>query len=119
MSKSHILLIRLNPVSGAAAEARLRERVLAEIARGSAVTVLTTTRIAKLLDKMPVTLWRDGAPRGLLRLLELMRRLSWAQFSAIYDLDGSLRTRLYRYLVRPCPPWHSEPAFHPESDKPA
>jgi hypothetical protein len=52
-------------------------------------------------------LWPDGHPRGFLRWLALMRRISWADFDEIVDFENSLRTRFYRWAIRPCPAWYS------------
>lgn len=75
--------------------------------RGDRVTVLASSETARLYADVAVTVWPDGAPRGILRLLALVRRISWAQFTAIYDFDGSRRTNAYRWCVRPRPPWHA------------
>ncbi|MEQ9520367.1 MAG: hypothetical protein RLN89_13110 [Parvibaculum sp.] len=119
MSKRSILFIRLRPLADRVEETRLRDRIMAETGEGTLVTVLTTTPAKGAFSGMEVTLWVDGAPKGLLRLLELMRRLSWAQFSAIYDVDGGFRVKAYKWLVRPRPPWHRDASFAVRADKAA
>lgn len=73
---------------------------------GERVTILASSQTASLYADLAVTVWPDGAPRGMLRLLALVRRISWAQFAAIYDFDVSRRTKAYRWCVRPRPPWY-------------
>jgi len=111
MSSPAVLFIRLHPPGDEREKARILALITAQIDAGCMVTVLTTTPCRPIFASLPVTLWGDGAPRGLLRLLELMRRLSWAQFSAVYDLDGRFRVRAYKWFVRPCPPWHRDATF--------
>lgn len=78
-------------------------------ARGDQVTILASSETAAIYADLAVTVWPDGAPRGILRLLALVRRIAWAQFAAIYDFDVSRRTKAYRCCVRPRPPWHVSP----------
>lgn len=77
--------------------------------RGDQVTILASSQTATMYADLAVTVWPDGAPRGILRLLALVRRIAWAQFAAIYDFDVSRRTKAYRWCVRPRPPWHVYP----------
>lgn len=72
---------------------------------GMAVTVMASPETAGLYANFEVPLWPDGAPRGVLRLLALVRRISWGQFATIYDFDNSPRTRAYRRFIRPRPRW--------------
>jgi len=83
-----------------------RDWVQQQLAAGHTVTILASQATAAHYRELPVTIWPDGAPRGILRLLALVRRISWGQFAAIYDFDSSRRTRTYRWFIRPCPPWH-------------
>lgn len=77
--------------------------------RGDQVTILASSQTATMYADLAVTVWPDGAPRGILRLLALVRRIAWAQFAAIYDFDVSRRTKAYRWCVRPSPPWYVSP----------
>jgi len=77
--------------------------------QGDSVTVLASSETASMYADLAVTVWPDGAPRGVLRLLALVRRISWAQFAAIHDFDASRRTKAYRWFIRPCPPWYVSP----------
>jgi len=79
------------------------------LAQGDSVTVLASSATSSIYGDLAVTVWPDGAPRGVLRLLALVRRISWAQFAAIHDFDASRRTMAYRWFVRPSPPWYVSP----------
>ncbi len=83
--------------------------ILELLKQGDSVTVLASSETANMYADLPVTVWPDGAPRGVLRLLALVRRISWAQFAVIHDFDASRRTRAYRWFVRPTPPWSVSP----------
>ena len=106
MTACALLVMHLEPNS---AGPDPRDWVKQQLAAGCAVTVLASAVTSPLFKDLPVTIWPDGAPRGLLRLLALVRRISWGQFAAIYDFDGSRRTRTYRWFIRPCPPWYVSP----------
>jgi len=103
MTALAVLAIHLEPD---AAEGDPRAWVEQKLAEEAVVTILASSATSGLFADLPVTIWPDGAPRGILRLLALVRRISWGQFAAIYDFDGSRRTRAYRWFVRPCPPWY-------------
>eukprot|EP00435_Cladocopium_sp_Y103_P077542 s1_g1281.t1 len=64
---------------------------------------MASPETASFYANFEITTWPDGAPRGVLRLLALVRRISWGQFATIYDLDDSRRTRAYRWFIRPRP----------------
>lgn len=50
--------------------------------------------------------WTDGRVRGTSGFLALVRRIAWSRFAAVYDLRPCGRSRIYRYLTRPRPPWN-------------
>ena len=106
-----ILVLRLQPFGKLGSENGAAERVRVWIEReratGAEITILASSATLTSFQGLDVTVWPDGAPNGVLRLLALVRRISWGEFSAVYDFDGSRRTKAYRLFVRPCPPWHS------------
>ncbi|PCJ70460.1 MAG: hypothetical protein COA62_07690 [Rhodobiaceae bacterium] len=106
-----ILVLRLRPFGSGEDENGAAELVRAWIEReraaGAEITILASSATLRSFQGLDVTIWPDGAPNGVLRLLALVRRIAWGEFSAVYDFDGSRRTRAYRLFVRPCPPWHS------------
>ncbi|MBL4863446.1 MAG: hypothetical protein JKY63_00890, partial [Rhodobiaceae bacterium] len=85
---------------------RVRAWIERERAAGAEITILASSATLASFQGLDVTIWPDGAPKGVLRLLALVRRIAWGEFSAVYDFDVSGRTRAYRCFVRPCPPWH-------------
>ncbi len=102
MTGQPVLVIHLS-VGGNPAEAH---SFVEEISRGGTpVTVLASPETASFYANLGVTTWPDGAPRGALRLLALVRRIAWGQFATIYDFDDSRRTRAYRWFIRPRPRW--------------
>ncbi len=103
MTDRTILIIHLNNTAGVE---NIRAFIKDTLAEGTGVTVLASAETAKNYADLPVSVWPDGVPRGAFRLLALVRRISWGQFAAIYDFDDSLRTRAYRWCIRPCPVWH-------------
>ncbi len=110
MTDRSLLVIHLEPNP---AKTDPCDWVRQQLAAGHSVTVMASAATAPLFRDLPITIWPDGAPRGILRLLALVRRVAWGQFAAIYDFDGSRRTRAYKFFVRPCPPWHPWPPVSP------
>lgn len=106
-SPRRVLVLKLTPFADPAEKARLRGWIAREIESGADVTLLATSAARGDFAGLKMAYWPDGAPRGLLRLLALMRRISWRSFDLVLDAEGSRRTRAYRRFVRPCPPWHS------------
>jgi len=106
-----ILVLRVRSFGSFVGEKGAAERVRAWIEReratGAEITILASSATLASFQGLDVTIWPDGAPNGVLRLLALVRRIAWGEFSAVYDFDGSRRTKAYRFFVRPCPPWHS------------
>jgi len=103
----HVLILRLLSFETEGEAARVREWIELQVERGTQVTLLAASPSLPAFQGVSATIWPDGAANGLLRLLALVRRISWGSFSDIYDLDNSRRTRAFRWFVRPCPPWHS------------
>ncbi|MEQ9143080.1 MAG: hypothetical protein RLO08_01855 [Parvibaculaceae bacterium] len=106
-SPRRVLVLKLTPFADLEEKARLRSWISRETASGGDVTLLVTSASRVDFQGLEAAIWPDGAPRGLLRLLALMRRISWGAFDLVLDAEGSHRTRAYRPFVRPCPPWHS------------
>lgn len=79
---------------------------VARLHPGSEVILLTTPGAAARLAGLSPTIWTDGAARGPVRLLALVRRISWAHIGHIYDLEMSPLTRFMRFCVWPMPQWH-------------
>jgi hypothetical protein len=106
MSAQAVLVIHLGYRENSDAVLRFVQEL---VERGDSVTVLASSETANIYADLPLIVWPDGAPRGILRLLALVRRISWAQFSEIHDFDASRRTKAYRWFVRPSPPWYVSP----------
>ena len=98
-----ILLIWLQ---GEAADLRKALAWLCGQAPGDRLVVLTTPQYMGVCAGSAHQIWSDGAVRGGAGVLALVRRLSWAGFAAVYDPAPTIRSRLYRYLTNPRPPWH-------------
>ncbi len=84
---------------------------VARLHPGSEVILLTTPDAAPRLAGLCTTIWTDGAARGPVRLLALVRRISWAHIGHIYDLEMSALTRFMRFCVWPMPQWHGPEAL--------
>ncbi|MBI1262113.1 MAG: hypothetical protein GC184_10345 [Rhizobiales bacterium] len=102
-----ILLLAFSPE----AEARLVEDLpLIREAEPAAHYVLLT---GKALFQTPPdgikTIWREADKRGAGAFLALMRRLSWQQFEAVYDLEASFLSGFMRFCLWPRPKWHVWP----------
>lgn len=71
------------------------------------ITLLTTQSFAGLAQACGYfdEVWVDGRPKGFLRTVALLRRISWAGFSRIYDLQTSRRSTAYYHFVFPKPEW--------------
>jgi len=50
-------------------------------------------------------IWDDGRPRGVMAHVALLRRMSWARFTRVYDLQTSVRSSSYLHQVWPRPEW--------------
>ena len=116
-TESHVLVLRLTPFETEAEAAHAREWVERQAERGSHVTLLAAGPSLPAFQGLSATIWPDGATNGLLKLLALVRRISWGSFSDIYDLENSRRTKVFRWFVRPCPPWHSGLDEKPQKHK--
>ena len=103
MSAQAVLVIHLGCRENSDAVLRFVQEL---VERGDSATVLASSETASIYADLAVTVWPDGAPRGFLRLLALVRRISWAQFAEIHDFDASRRTKAYRWFVRPSPTWY-------------
>ena len=70
--------------------------------------LLTSPQLAARLEQEAPAydIWPEGTVRGVIRLLALLRRISWAGVSDIYDLEQNTFTRLVRLSVWPRPHWH-------------
>ena len=71
---------------------------------GAHLTLLTAGPLPPHLPADEV--WTDGRAMGPGAFLALARRISWARFEHVYDLEGSFRVRLLRWLTVPRPHWH-------------
>ena len=77
--------------------------------KDASLTLLTTApfveiaRASGLFDEI----WGDGRPKGFVKTLALTRRLSWAGFQRVYDLQTQSRSNLYFYLLWPKTEWSS------------
>ncbi len=106
MTGQSVLVIHLN----LGADMAKAQKFVEDIVQGGAtVTVLASSETASIYANFEVSTWPDGAPRGVLRLLALVRRISWGQFVTIYDLEDSPRSRAYRWFIRPRPRWVASP----------
>ena len=76
------------------------------------LTLLTAGQ-PTFLGGREVELWTDGAMRGAGAWLSLARRIVWGQFDAVYDVSPNLRSKLLKWTVKPCPPWHKWAINHP------
>ncbi|HBM89263.1 MAG TPA: hypothetical protein DD437_12015 [Rhodobiaceae bacterium] len=103
MSAQAIMIIHLGNRENSDAVLKFVQELLE---RGDSLTILASSETASMYADFAVTVWPDGAPRGFLRLLALVRRISWAQFAEIHDFDASRRTKAYRWFVRPSPTWY-------------
>ncbi|MCR9242225.1 MAG: hypothetical protein NXH87_12670 [Rhodobiaceae bacterium] len=106
MSAQAVLVIHLGCRENSDAALKFVQEL---VERGDSVTVLASSATASIYTDLAVTVWPDGALRGILRLLALVRRISWAQFAEIHDFDASRRTKAYRWFVRPSPTWYVSP----------
>lgn len=101
-----VLLLALSPV----AQTRLRAQWQnLRNAIGERPIVLLTAGSDLSLPDPAVEVWRDGARRGAGAFLALMRRLSWAGFDAVYDIDATFQTQIMRFCLWPRPKWHVWP----------
>lgn len=89
------------------------------------ITLLTTAPFQDLAARTGLfdTIWTDGRARGFTALLALVRRLSWARFTRVYDLQTSSRSSLYFHLLWPRTQWSgiargcSHPHANPDRDR--
>ncbi|MEQ8746603.1 glycosyltransferase family 9 protein [Pyruvatibacter sp.] len=88
------------------------------------ITLLTTPPFAGLARDSGFfdDVWEDGRAKGFGALLSLVRRMSWAQFTRVYDLQTSSRSSLYFHLLWPRTQWSgiargcSHPHTNPQRD---
>ena len=71
------------------------------------ITLLTTPPFRDLAARTGYfdTIWTDGRAKGFSPLLALVRRMSWARFTRVYDLQTSSRSSLYFHLLWPRTEW--------------
>jgi hypothetical protein len=74
---------------------------------GAHLVVLTRMDAISRLSPLADEVWGEGVPRGPVRFLALMRRMSWMGFAHVHDLEGTLITRFMRFCVWPRPVWHA------------
>ena len=106
MAEKPVLVIALD-----AAKADLFTRQIALLRtrhKSAKLILLTSAELADRLEKpVPVDeIWPEGHMRGAFRLLALLRRISWAGVSDIYDLEQNRLTSFVRLSVWPRPRWH-------------
>ncbi len=88
------------------------------------ITLLTTPAFAGLARDSGYfdDIWDDGRAKGFSALLSLVRRMSWAGFTRVYDLQTSSRSSMYFHLLWPRTQWSgiargaSHPHRNPERD---
>jgi len=84
------------------------------------VTLLTTPPFAGLAADTGYfdEIWDDGRAKGFSALLSLVRRMSWARFTRVYDLQTSSRSSLYFHLLWPRTEWSgiARGCSHPHSN---
>jgi len=107
MAESPVLVIAIRNVQTqafAAQSALLRARHA-----NAKLILLTSPRVAEGVESGALCdeIWPEASVRGLWRLLALMRRMSWAGISDIYDLEQNAFTGLLRLSVWPRPHWHA------------
>jgi ADP-heptose:LPS heptosyltransferase len=89
---------------------------------GARITLLTTRPFAELARRSPWfdEVWADGRPswRDPRAVLALARRLRWARFDRVYDLQTSGRSSRYRWLVGRGAEWSgiAPGASHPHAN---
>jgi|TARA_R110000824_G_scaffold118960_14_gene272241 hypothetical protein len=96
-----VLVLLLAP--RADAEDRLRA-VRAGIGDARIVLLTSPAAVARL-SPLADEVWSEGLAHGPARFLALVRRISWMEFAAIYDCEGSFMTRFLRFCVWPRPKW--------------
>ena len=88
------------------------------------ITLLTTPPFRKLGEDTGFfdAVWDDGRAKGFSAMLSLVRRMSWARFTRVYDLQTSSRSSLYFHLLWPRTEWSgiargcSHPHANPQRD---
>ena len=88
------------------------------------ITLLTTPAFAGLARDAGYfdEIWDDGRAKGFGALLSLVRRMSWAGFTRVYDLQTSSRSSMYFHLLWPRTEWSgiargcSHPHTNPRRD---
>ncbi len=88
------------------------------------ITLLTTPAFAGLARDSGYfdEIWDDGRTKGFGALLSLVRRMSWAGFTRVYDLQTSSRSSMYFHLLWPRTEWSgiawgcSHPHANPRRD---
>ena len=123
--RENILVIKLGAlgdfVQALGPFAAIRAHHDARDATGHAhITLLTTPPFEALAARTGFfdSIWTDGRPKGLIALLALVRRMSWAHFTRVYDLQTSSRSSLYFHLLRPRTEWSgiARGASHPHGN---
>lgn len=128
-ARQHILVIKLGALGdfvqamGPFAAIRAHHDALDPTGRAD-ITLLTTPAFRDLAEKSGYfdATWTDGRARGFGALLALVRRMSWARFSRVYDLQTSSRSSLYFHLLWPRTEWSgiargcSHPHLNPHRD---
>jgi ADP-heptose:LPS heptosyltransferase len=88
------------------------------------ITLLTTPPFRQLGEDTGFfdEIWDDGRAKGFGALLSLVRRMSWARFTRVYDLQTSSRSSMYFHLLWPRTQWSgiargcSHPHANPRRD---
>jgi hypothetical protein len=72
----------------------------------SRLVLLTTPEASADLSGLVDEVWPEAAQSGPSHFLALMRRIAWASFAHIYDLEARPLTRFMRHCIWPRPAWH-------------
>ncbi|MDW3098510.1 MAG: glycosyltransferase family 9 protein [Alphaproteobacteria bacterium] len=129
MSRENILVIKLGALGdfvqalGPFAAIRTHHDALDETGHAH-ITLLTTPAFAGLGKDSGYfdDIWDDGRTKGFGSLLSLVRRMSWAKFTRVYDLQTSSRSSMYFHLLWPRTEWSgiargcSHPHANPRRD---
>ena len=129
MSRENILIIKLGALGdfvqalGPFAAIRAHHDALDETGHAH-ITLLTTPAFAGLAKDSGYfdDIWDDGRTKGFGSLLSLVRRMRWATFTRVYDLQTSSRSSMYFHLLWPRTEWSgiargcSHPHANPRRD---
>lgn len=104
--KPRILIIKLGAL-GDFIQSLGPMQAIARHHKNASLTLLTTAPLVEIARQSRLfdEIWGDGRPRGFMKTLSLVRRLSWAGFQRVYDLQTQSRSNLYFYLLWPKTEW--------------